>query len=302
MSCKAPAIYIFWQISSSNPMEPWYFSAPSATPIEEVTCKGWFIVHNMGKKIRNSFNLCKIKFQLYLVISSTTSYPGFHYQSYEFHLKSIKKLPTSEGIKQFILTLLQILLFFSLIRTGFHRSAKYIYRITHGLTLCKKRYSFHLFSKKVQFHSAALSWGYSMILDTSLWKRYIFQNFFSYGINVFSQGFVTLLRKGHFEVFLNILCHCIVCRAVMHTLLDPAGFDPVYPFLGSTNRYICHTFRMIACYFNQPCPTQSNAYEQAANNPVHIKFPILILSPPLFCFLRNLEYAYHDRFLNLVDQ
>ena len=32
--------------------------------------------------------------------------------------------------------------------------------------------------------------------------------------------------------------------------------------------------------------------------PAH-QISFLILSPPLFCFLRNLEYAYHDRFLSL---
>lgn len=60
----------------------------------------------------------------------------------------------------------------------------------------------------------------------------------------------------------------MACRAAMHTLPDPAGFDPVYPFFSAVQTAIYATrLEWLFVTLISSASTQSYAYEQAANNP-----------------------------------
>ena len=91
MSWSAPARYIFWAVSSSNPINRARHSASSATP-RECTGKGRFVVYNFRKEFCQSFTCAKSSCCLVRGTCSTGAPPApCRQESKNAVLKSAKK-------------------------------------------------------------------------------------------------------------------------------------------------------------------------------------------------------------------
>lgn len=111
-------------------------------------------------------------------------------------------------------------------------------------------FSFHCFPKGSL--PSAFSWGgYSMTLDTSLWNG-IFFRIFSPMVQCLP-SFVTPLHKASFWSSSWIYCATALSCSNAHSARSCRLWPCIPIFFSSTNRHICHTFRMIVCYFNQLC-------------------------------------------------